>query len=313
MSSLALAVTGPTAVGKTDVALAIAEQLPVEIISVDSALVYRGMDIGTAKPSAAEQSVAPHHLIDILDPVEPYSAGRFLADARRLVGEIAARNRIPLFVGGTMLYFRVLEAGIGELPKADPEIRSHLDDDGMRLGWPAMHARLVELDPQAASRIDPQDSQRIQRALEVCLITGEPFSDRQRQQSPGLEIPLKTLAIWPEDRRGLADKIEARFDAMLAAGFLEEVEVLFKRADLSASTPAMRCVGYRQLWSHLAGELSFDDARQAAIVATRQLAKRQTTWLRSMQPDHRLEPAVSVPDGPKGLRSTALAWARTVL
>jgi tRNA dimethylallyltransferase len=313
MQPVALAVTGPTAVGKTDVALAIAEHFPVEIISVDSALVYRDMNIGTAKPSAAERAAVPHHLIDILDPAEPYSAGRFLADAQRLVSEIASRNRIPLFVGGTMLYFRVLQKGIGELPKADPQLRAYLDAEGARLGWPAVHARLEVLDPKAAVRIDPRDSQRIQRALEVCYLTGESLSDRQQQQMPGLDRPLKMLALWPTDRSALAAKIETRFDAMITAGLLEEVEALFKRDDLSASTPAMRCVGYRQLWAHLAGEMSWEEARQAALVATRQLAKRQTTWLRRMEPEHRLMPQLAEPGSADRVRDGALAWAQSVI
>jgi len=300
-------------VGKTDVALAIAEQLPIEIISVDSALVYRDMDIGTAKPSAAERAAVPHHLIDILDPAEPYSAGRFLVDARRLVSEIASRNRVPLFVGGTMLYFRVLQNGIGELPKADPQLRAYLDAEGARLGWPAVHARLESLDPLAAARINPRDSQRIQRALEVCYLTGMSFSESQRQQTPGLDRPLKMLALWPADRTALAVKIETRFDGMISAGLLEEVEALFKRDDLSASTPAMRCVGYRQLWAHLAGEMSWEDARQAAIVATRQLAKRQTTWLRRMNPEHRIAPQLDEPGSVERVRDAALSWARTVV
>ncbi|MEE8308154.1 MAG: tRNA (adenosine(37)-N6)-dimethylallyltransferase MiaA [Gammaproteobacteria bacterium] len=309
---LAIGVTGPTAAGKTEAALAIAAQVPVEIISVDSALVYRGMDIGTAKPTAAERAAVPHHLIDILDPAEPYSAGRFLLDARRIVAQIMDRGRVPLFVGGTMLYLRVLSEGIGQLPNADPEVRAWLDAEAESLGWPALHARLASLDPAAAQRIGQRDSQRIQRALEVYYITGETLSHQQRQPSePGLDLPLKILALWPQERVALGAKIEARFDAMVAAGFLGEVEALFKRDDLTAATPAMRCVGYRQLWAHLAGEMGWDEARQAAIVATRQLAKRQVTWLRRMAPDCHLD-SLAMPGGVT-VSEMAIKWAQSLL
>jgi tRNA dimethylallyltransferase len=309
---LAIAVTGPTAAGKTEAALAIAAQVPVEIISVDSALVYRGMDIGTAKPTAAERAAVPHHLIDILDPAEPYSAGRFLLDARRIVAQIMDRGRVPLFVGGTMLYLRVLREGIGQLPDADPEVRAWLDAQGARLGWPALHARLAHLDPAAASRIGPQDSQRIQRALEVYHLTGHSLTHQQGQpREPGLAVPLKMLALWPMDRAALAAKIQARFDGMLAAGFLDEVKALFGRDDLTAATPAMRCVGYRQLWAHLAGELGWDEAREAAIVATRQLAKRQITWMRRMTPDCQLD-SLAAPAS-VAVSETAIDWARSLL
>ena len=309
---LALAVTGPTAAGKTEAALAIAAQTPVEIISVDSALVYRGMDIGTAKPSAVERATVPHHLIDILDPAEPYSAGRFLIDARRIVAEVLDRGRVPLFVGGTMLYLRVLSEGIGQLPDADPDVRAWLDAEGANLGWPALHARLARLDPAAAARIGQRDTQRIQRALEVYYITGETLSHQQRQaREPGLELPLKILALRPRDRAALAAKIEARFDAMVAVGLLDEVEALFKRDDLTAATPAMRCVGYRQLWAHLAGEIGWDEARQAAIVATRQLAKRQLTWLRRMTPDCQLD-SLAAPGGVT-VSEMAIKWARSLV
>jgi len=309
---LALAVTGPTASGKTAAALAIAAHTPVEIISVDSALVYRGMDIGTAKPSAAERAAVPHHLIDILDPAEPYSAGQFLRDARRIVAEVLGRGRVPLFVGGTMLYLRVLREGIGQLPDADPQLRAWLDAQGKRLGWPALHARLAELDPPAAARIGQRDGQRIQRALEVYYITGDTLSRRQGQHSEaGLDVALKILALWPRDRATLGHKIQARFDAMVAAGFLAEVETLFARDDLTAATPAMRCVGYRQLWAHLAGEIGWEEARQAAIVATRQLAKRQVTWLRRMALDCRLDSLAS-PAG-VAVNEKAVAWAHSLL
>ena len=281
----ALGLAGPTASGKTGLALALAEQVPLEIISVDSALVFRGMDIGTAKPSAAELAAVPHHLIDILDPSEAYSAARFAADARRLIGEINARDRLALLVGGTMLYFKALTDGLDALPGADPRIRAQLDARAAAEGWPALHAELARVDPATAARLAPHDAQRIQRALEVWQLTGRPLSAHHGQRSvPGL--PLRLVALEPDSRAWLHDRIAQRFDAMLAAGFVDEVRALRARGDLHADLPSMRCVGYRQAWEALEAGLDTGDLaplRERGIAATRQLAKRQLTWLRSMR------------------------------
>jgi tRNA dimethylallyltransferase len=289
----AVCLAGPTAAGKSAVAMALAQRLPIEIISVDSALVYRGMDIGTAKPSAAEQAAVPHHLIDILEPTEVYSAARFAVDARRLVGEIRRRGRLPVLVGGTMLYFKALRDGLDALPEADPEVRAVLEAEASALGWPAMHAELARADPVTARRLAPADAQRIQRALEVFRITGRPLSAwhqsgalaaAQRAEAGGAAAwPL--LSLEPESRPWLHARIAERFDAMLAAGLLDEVRALRARPDLHADLPALRCVGYRQAWAALESG-HFDDLRDAGIAATRQLAKRQLTWLRSITDRH---------------------------
>jgi tRNA dimethylallyltransferase len=284
-----IALAGPTASGKTAAALALARRLPVEIVSVDSALVYRGMDIGTAKPSNDELRAVPHHLIDILDAAERYSAAAFVADAARLIGEIRARGALPLLVGGTMLYFKALFDGIDAMPAADPVVRARIDAEAAALGWPAMHARLAEVDPATAARLAPQDSQRIQRALEVWESSGQPLS---RFHAGAHKTTLaaaggRLFSLEPADRGWLHARIAERFDAMLAAGFLDEVRALRARGDLSPDLPSMRCVGYRQAWEML-DELDAPDAaamqalRERGIAATRQLAKRQITWLRSM-------------------------------
>lgn len=282
---LAVAIMGPTASGKTAAALQIAGEIPAEIISVDSALVYRDMDIGTAKPSADERAAAPHHLIDILDPAESYSVMQFRQDAMRLVAEISARGRLPLLVGGTMLYFKVLRDGIDALPQADPELRARLDEEAARLGMPALHARLATIDPETAARLKPNDSQRIQRALEIHALTGQPMS-QLIARAPKEELPfdLLPLSLEPSDRSVLHARIATRFDAMLAAegGLLEEVRFLRERGDLHLSLPSMRCVGYRQAWEYLDGTIDCEELREKGIAATRQLAKRQLTWLRSM-------------------------------
>ena len=270
---------GPTGCGKTAAALAIAERLPVEIISVDSALVYRGMDIGTAKPTAAEQAVVPHHLIDLIDPTEVYSAAQFVADARRLAGEILARGRLPLLVGGTMLYFKALFDGLSEMPQADEALRAELDARAAAIGWPAMHAELAQLDPVTAARLAPNDSQRIQRALEVCTLAGKPMSELHQQRSEGVDWPL--LSLEPNDRAWLHKRLGQRFKQMLTAGLLDEVRALRARGDLNADLPAMRCVGYRQAWEALDTN-DFSTLLERGSSATRQLAKRQLTWLRSM-------------------------------
>ncbi|HEV6964451.1 tRNA (adenosine(37)-N6)-dimethylallyltransferase MiaA [Roseateles sp.] len=275
-----ICLAGPTGCGKTAAALAIAEVLPVEIISVDSALVYRGMDIGTAKPSAAERAAVPHHLIDILDPTGSYSAAEFVRDARRLAAEIAARGRLPLLVGGTMLYFKALFDGLSALPQADAELRAQIDAEAAERGWPALHAELARLDPPTAERLAPNDSQRIQRALEVIRLTGQPLSAlHAASRDEGVDWPL--FSLEPADRGWLHERLAQRFDAMLAAGLVEEVRALRARGDLSLALPSMRCVGYRQVWEALDAD-DFTTLRERGIAATRQLAKRQVTWLRSM-------------------------------
>ena len=281
---LAVAIMGPTASGKTAAALEIARHLPCEIISVDSALVYREMDIGTAKPSPEELAAVPHHLIDIIDPTEAYSAMQFRQDALRLTLEIASRGKLPLLVGGTMLYFKVLRDGLDELPQADPALRAQLDEEAARIGMPAMHARLATLDPVTAARLKPTDSQRIQRALEISLLTGQPMSSLLSQKPPG-PLPFETLplALEPADRAVLHERIALRFDLMLRGGALErEVAALRARGDLHLGLPSMRCVGYRQMWEYLDGSIDATALREKGIAATRQLAKRQLTWLRSM-------------------------------
>lgn len=274
--------TGPTGAGKSDWALRLAERLPLEIVSVDSAQVYRGLDIGTAKPTEQERALVPHHLIDIRDASESYSAGQFLADATILIRQIRARGRMPLLVGGTMLYLRALLFGLADLPRASPEVRQALDQRGATEGWPALHAELERLDPVAAGRIHPNDPQRIQRALEVCYTSGRRLSELQQETRSALgePVPLR-WAISPSDRAVLHERIEIRFRRMMDQGFLDEVKTLFARGDLTARHPAIRAVGYRQLWAHLDGQCSLDEGVLRSLAATRQLAKRQLTWLRS--------------------------------
>jgi len=272
---------GPTASGKTARAIALARRLPFEIINVDSAQVYRGMDIGTAKPSPAVLKDTPHRLIDIRDPWETYSAGAFCADASNAIREIISGGRIPLLVGGTMLYFQALQRGIAQLPAADPALRAELDERAARQGWPALHAELQALDPVAAARLKPTDAQRIQRALEVCLLTGMTITELHRATTPPLKVDYLNIAIMPANRQILHRRIEDRLTLMLEAGFVAEVRALSQLANMSATVPAMRAVGYRQMWAHVAGELSLAEAARQAAAATRQLAKRQITWLRS--------------------------------
>lgn len=279
--SRALMLMGPTATGKTAAVIELAKQLPVEIISVDSAMVYRGLDIGTAKPPLAERAGVTHHLIDIREPAEIYSAGEFRRDALGLIDEIGNRGRLPVLVGGTMLYFNVLLHGLADLPEADAEIRRSLDAEAERVGWPAMHRRLVAIDPGAAEKIRENDAQRIQRALEVFAISGRTISSFHRQTAQEPAANFLKIALWPEDREQLTRKISERFDGMMAQGLLGEVESLYRRDELHADLPAMRCVGYRQLWQHLAGETDLQQAVEHAKVATRRLAKRQLTWLRA--------------------------------
>ena len=283
---LAVSIMGPTASGKTAAALEIARHIPSEIISVDSALVYRGMDIGTAKPSAEEQAGVPHHLIDILDPIEAYSAMQFRQDALRLVEEIVARGKLPLLVGGTMLYFKALKDGLDVLPAADAALRARLDEEAARIGSPAMHAKLATLDPETAARLKPNDAQRIQRALEIAELTGQPMS-HLLAKAPQQALPFDVLpiALEPSERSVLHARIATRFDAMLegtTGGLIAEVNALRARGDLHLGLPSMRCVGYRQAWEYLDGEYDYPTLRDKGIAATRQLAKRQLTWLRSM-------------------------------
>jgi tRNA dimethylallyltransferase len=285
---------GPTASGKSSLALELAARLPIEIVSIDSAQVYRGMDVGTAKPSRAERDRVPHHLIDILDPDQRYSAAQFRDDAIRAVEGILSRECIPLLVGGTMLYYRALVAGLDTLPAAEPAIRKEIDDEAARLGWPALHAELAKVDPQAAQRIAPNDAQRIQRALEVWRFTGRPISSLQTAAAAPLPFALKSFAIAPADRGALHQRIADRFDAMLEAGLIDELKSLRQRHALAPELPSMRCVGYRQAWGYLEGEYGAPEMREKAIAATRQLAKRQLTWLRSFKdPEPVVEPDIA--------------------
>jgi len=272
---------GPTASGKTALAVHLVERLPLEIISVDSALVYRGMDIGTAKPDADTLARAPHHLLDVREPTEAYSAAVFCDDARRLMADITARGKVPLLVGGTMLYFRALLQGLDDLPKADPVLRKEIEAEAAARGWPALHAALAQADPLTAARLAPNDAQRIGRALEIYRLSGVPMSAQLQQAATILPYRLLQLALLPSDRAVLHQRIAARFDAMLAAGLLEEVKALRKDYRLNAGMPSMRAVGYRQAWAYLEGEIDSKELREQGIAATRQLAKRQLTWLRS--------------------------------
>ncbi len=295
MRRRAILLMGPTGSGKSEIAMRLAGQLSLDIISVDSALVYRGMDIGTAKPDAAARARIAHHLIDIRDPAESYSAGEFTRDAFRAMQDIWRRGRQPLLVGGTNLYFHALSFGLAELPEADLDVRAGIERQAASSGWAAVHHELERVDPAAAARIHVNDPQRIQRALEVYRLTGETITRlQQKRASVFADVDVTEFAVAPLERRELHTRIELRFGAMLEAGLLAEVRALFERSDLSAEHPSMRAVGYRQLWRHLAGQCSLDEATTQAIAATRQLAKRQLTWLRrraraqwfdSMHPD----------------------------
>ena len=284
---LAVAIMGPTASGKTAAALAIARAIPSEIISVDSALVYRGMDIGTAKPSADELASAPHHLIDIIEPTESYSVAQFRIDTIRLVAEISARGNLPLLVGGTMMYFKGLTDGLDDLPTADTELRARIEAEAAQIGWPGMHVKLRTLDPVTADRLAPNDAQRINRALEIIELSGKPMSELlARREKTELPFGLVSFALEPSDRSVLHERIATRFDQMLGtsdnAGIVAEVAGLRARGDLNPLLPSMRCVGYRQAWDYLDGSIDRATLRETGIIATRQLAKRQLTWLRSM-------------------------------
>ena len=277
---LALFLMGPTASGKTDLAIALRQQLPVEVISVDSALIYKGMDIGTAKPTPAELALAPHRLIDILDPKESYSAMNFREDALKEMAEISASGRIPLLVGGTMLYYKALLEGLSPLPSADSTIRAEIEEKAAKIGWVGMHQELLAIDPVAGARINPNDSQRINRALEVFYITGKTMTELTEEKGEALPYRLLQFAIAPQDRSILHERIALRFQKMMDLGFEEEVKRLFLREDLHIDLPSIRCVGYRQMWEYLQGDISLDEAIYKGICATRQLAKRQITWLR---------------------------------
>ncbi|MGH8174075.1 MAG: tRNA (adenosine(37)-N6)-dimethylallyltransferase MiaA [Rhodanobacteraceae bacterium] len=276
----AIFLMGATATGKTALACALAERFPLDLVSVDSALVYRGLDIGTAKPDAATLARHPHRLIDLRDPADPYSAADFRRDARAAMEDISRTGRIPLLVGGTGLYFRALAQGLSDLPEASPSLRARIADEAVHVGWAAMHARLAKLDAVAASRIQPGDQQRIQRALEIIELTGKPLSEQTGGMPDRFPWRVLKLALVPRDRSELHERIARRFDAMLDAGFLDEVRALHRRGDLHAALPAVRAVGYRQAWQHLEGGYDAPTFRERSIFATRQLAKRQVTWLR---------------------------------
>lgn len=292
----AVLLLGPTASGKTASVFALAEHFPFEVISVDSAQVYRDMDIGTAKPTRDETARVPHHLIDVVSPEQRYSAARFREDALALMHAITQRGRIPLLAGGTMLYFKALREGLSDLPDADAQLRSEIDERAAALGWPALHAELAALDPQAAARLEPTDAQRIQRALEIVRLTGKPVAESYaRREAPDLPFRIIALGLAPSDRSVLHTRIAQRFDAMLGAGLIDEVQTLRRRYVLDASLPSMRCVGYRQVWDYLEGNIDRAALRDKGIFATRQLAKRQLTWMRAMTDlqlvdccDHRL-------------------------
>ncbi len=275
-------ITGPTGAGKTDFALRLAREFPMEIVSVDSAQVYRGLDIGAAKPSRELRAEIPHHLIDIVDPADNYSAGQFVRDAANAIADIESRGRIPLLVGGTMLYLRALIGGIASLPEGSAGVRAQIDADAVKSGWPALHEKLAAVDPRAASRIHPNDAQRIQRALEVFMVSGRPISELQQATRSELGRDVRVFALVPQDRAALHAALAQRFETMMAQGFLDEVRLLYARGDLTDSHPAIRAVGYRQIWAHLAGGYPLETAVARAVAATRQLAKRQMTWLRSM-------------------------------
>ena len=296
---LAIFLMGPTASGKTDLAIQLRQQLPIEVISVDSALIYRGMDIGTAKPSKAELALAPHRLIDICDPAESYSAANFRTDALREMQEISAQGKIPLLVGGTMLYYKALLEGLSPLPSADEKVRSEIEAKATLIGWAGLHQELCKIDPISAQRINPNDSQRINRALEVFYLTGKTLTELTAQKGEALPYDILQFAIAPEQRKVLHLRIEQRFHKMIELGFQQEVEKLYRRPDLNENLPSIRCVGYRQMWEYLRGDYDHDEMVFRGICATRQLAKRQITWLRgwtspiqwldSLQPAQALE------------------------
>ncbi|MGJ8580924.1 MAG: tRNA (adenosine(37)-N6)-dimethylallyltransferase MiaA [Psychromonas sp.] len=281
----AIFLMGPTASGKTDLAIKLAQQCRCEIISVDSALIYKQMDIGTAKPSAAEQALAPHSLVDIIDPTESYSAGNFRDDALRLMHNIVARGHTPLLVGGTMLYYKALVEGLSPLPSADPEVRAAIEKQVNESSWEALHQELQAIDPVSAQRIHVNDPQRLARAIEVYRITGKSMTELTEVKSDPIPFDVKQFAIAPAEKSVLHERIERRFDLMLAGGFEQEVRALYERGDLHLDLPSMRCVGYRQMWEYIEGKMDYEEMRFRGVVATRQLAKRQMTWLRGWKQD----------------------------
>lgn len=285
----AIFIMGPTASGKTALAMSLRQRFPVELISVDSALIYRGMDIGTAKPTAKELAQAPHRLIDIRDPAESYSAADFRADALREMAAITAEGKIPLLVGGTMLYFKALLEGLSPLPPADPEVRAQIEKQAQELGWETLHRQLQQVDPVSAARIHPNDPQRLSRALEVFLISGKTLTELTKISGETLPYNVQQFAIAPATREQLHQRIALRFEQMMAAGFEAEARALFERGDLHTDLPSVRCVGYRQMWSYLEGEIGYDEMVYRGICATRQLAKRQMTWLRGWESVHWLD------------------------
>ena len=288
---------GPTASGKTDLAISLVANTPCEIISVDSAMIYRGMDIGTAKPSDDVLATAPHHLINIRNPDESYSVAEFCKDANQLIDQIHARNRIPLFVGGTIMYFHSLHFGLNELPSANTELRDQMSTLAKQQGWETLHQKLAQVDPESAAKIHPNDAQRIQRALEVFELTGVKLSSyHAAKQSVRTDISIINLGLFPEDRAQLHQHIEQRFDAMLEAGALNELKQLREKWNLSPQMPSMRCIGYRQLWMHIENEINYTDMRDQAVAATRQLAKRQLTWLRHYPETNLIDPYTASTD-----------------
>ncbi len=301
---------GPTGAGKTALAVELVRQLPAEIVSVDAAMVYRGMDIGTAKPSREVLAQAPHHLIDLIEPTESYSAARFIADALPISGAIAGRGAIPLFTGGTMLYFRALQSGLAKLPSADAAIRERIETRAAERGWQALHAELAARDPEAARRIAPADRQRIQRALEVIELTGRPISEQQRENLRGAAAAGDLrIILMPADRERLYERLDVRFRDMMRQGLLEELRSLRARHALNADLPSMRLIGYRQLWDHLEGDTTEDEAIERAIIATRQYARRQLTWLRAEPAAERFDP--KDPRTPERIAACVVEWRRS--
>lgn len=309
MSFPVICLAGPTAAGKSATTLAIARRWPVEIIAMDSATIYRGMDIGTAKPSREERALAPHHLLDIRDPSESYSAADFHADATRLIHDIRARGRLPLLSGGTMLYYKALREGLSALPPADPALRAQIDEEARLVGWPALHRQLAAYDPQTAQRLAPNDSQRLQRAIEIYRASGRSMSawlsDAPARRDDSLSFA--TISLEPSDRLALHARIAARYRSMIENGLVEEVRALYERGDLHTGLPAIRCVGYRQLWDHLEGRIGLEEAVERATAATRQLAKRQLTWLRSL-PEREIVDCLSASAAEQVLRKVAAHW-----
>jgi len=311
MSIPVICLAGPTAAGKSAATLALAARWPIEVINVDSATIYRGMDIGTAKPSAQERRQVPQHLLDIRDPAESYSAAEFRQDAMQLIGQIIQRGRLPLLCGGTMLYYKALREGLNDLPRADAAIRAEIELEAAQSGWPAMHRQLAGFDPATAARLSPNDSQRIQRAIEIHRATGRPMSQLLAAERPADDSPYeyKTISLEPSDRAVLHARIAQRYRQMLGMGLVDEVRALHARPDLHAGLPSVRCVGYRQIWSYLSGECSLEQAVEQAIAATRQLAKRQLTWLRA-QPGRTIIDCLAPDAAGQVAEHAARIWAR---